>query len=220
MVMEIAISVILLFVGIAVLVVIHICIVGRTFNGGSDIQGVGMVVQRRSIGMKRMSIEELNMLPCFDYMAGEKGSTASPVECAVCLENIKTGEKCRLLPNCGHSFHAQCIDSWLLKTPVCPVCRSCVNVSVGGEASVAVILILAFHYLNSDNIRGKGFLALPLFYVLPKRTRCWFFANRHVVVGRNSQSFLLLCFWKICMLCTFVIGFQSPLYFATHPAGH
>ncbi|KAL6182411.1 PREDICTED: putative RING-H2 finger protein ATL61-like [Fragaria vesca subsp. vesca] len=139
MVMEIVISVILLFVGIAVLVVIHVCIVGRAFNGGSNIQGVNTVVQRRSIGMKRMSIEELNMLPCFDY---KKGGTASPVECAVCLEDLKTGEKCRLLPNCGHSFHAQCIDSWLLKTPVCPVCRSCVNsskidASVGEGASVS-----------------------------------------------------------------------------------
>lgn len=142
MVMEIVISLILLFVGIAVLVVIHVCIVGRAFNGGNNIQGVSMVVQRSSIGMKRMTNEELNMLPCFDYMAGEKGAAASPMDCAVCLENLKMGEKCRSLPNCGHSFHAQCIDSWLLETPVCPVCRSCVNppkidVSLGEEARVA-----------------------------------------------------------------------------------
>ncbi|XP_060670397.1 RING-H2 finger protein ATL74 [Ziziphus jujuba] len=127
MVMEIVISVILLFVGIAVLVVIHVCIVGRAFGRGN--QGmVNMVVQRSSIGSKRMSNEDLKMLPCFDYVDGrDKGSSSSPVDCAVCLENFKDGEKCRLLPNCRHSFHALCIDSWLLKTPICPICRTCAN---------------------------------------------------------------------------------------------
>ncbi|KAL6281145.1 hypothetical protein ACE6H2_018026 [Prunus campanulata] len=137
MVMEIIISVILLFVAIAVLVVIHVCIVRITFNRGN--QGVD-IVPRSSIGIKRMTNEELNMLPCFDYMAGEKGT--SPVDCAICLENFKAGERCRQLPNCRHSFHAQCIDSWLLKTPVCPVCRTCaktpkIEVSLGEECSVA-----------------------------------------------------------------------------------
>lgn len=125
MVMEIVISVILLFVGIAVLVVIHVCIVGRAFGRGN--QGMNMVVQSSSIGNKRISNEDLKKLPCFDYGDRDKGSGSSPVDCAVCLENFKNGEKCRLLPNCNHSFHAQCIDSWLLKTPICPICRTRAN---------------------------------------------------------------------------------------------
>ncbi|KAL5544226.1 hypothetical protein UlMin_008010 [Ulmus minor] len=137
MVMEILISVILLFVGIVVLVVIHICIVGRAFGRGN--QGVEMV-QRSGIGIKRMSKEDLKMIPCFDYLAGEKGN--SPVDCAVCLENFRNGDKCRLLPSCRHSFHVQCIDSWLLKTPICPICRSCakppkIGVVLGEETSIS-----------------------------------------------------------------------------------
>ncbi|OVA07607.1 zinc finger protein [Macleaya cordata] len=69
-----------------------------------------------------MSHDELEKLPCFEFKALEKGT--SPVDCAVCLENFKMGEKCRLLPICKHSFHAQCVDSWLLKTPICPICRT------------------------------------------------------------------------------------------------
>ncbi|TQD96858.1 hypothetical protein C1H46_017590 [Malus baccata] len=141
MAMEILISVILLFVGIVVLVVIHVCIVGRAFNRANN-QGVDLVQRSSILGIKRMSNEELNMLPCFDYTAEEKGTATSPGDCAVCLESFKGGEKCRLLPNCKHSFHAQCIDSWLLKTPVCPVCRTCaktpkIDVSLGGESSVS-----------------------------------------------------------------------------------
>ncbi|KAF3437052.1 hypothetical protein FNV43_RR19806 [Rhamnella rubrinervis] len=125
MVMEIMISVILLFVGIAVLVVIHVCIVGRAFGRGN--QGLNMVQRTSIIGTKRMSAEDLKMLPCFDYMANKEKESSNPVDCAVCLENFKTGDKCRLLPNCSHSFHAQCIDSWLMKTPICPICRTCAN---------------------------------------------------------------------------------------------
>jgi hypothetical protein len=124
--MELIVSVVLLFVGIAVLVIIHVCIIGRAFRRGNhQIQGNNNMVQRGSNGTKRMSTVDLERLPCFDYKAAEKGS--SSVDCAVCLDNFKMGDKCRLLPNCGHSFHVQCIDSWLLQTPICPICRTIAN---------------------------------------------------------------------------------------------
>ncbi|KAH7550440.1 hypothetical protein JRO89_XS13G0191400 [Xanthoceras sorbifolium] len=131
MVMEILISVVLLFAGIAALVVIHVCIVGRAFRGsyenGRFVQGnVG------GGGTKTMSNEDLKKLPSFKYKVeeAERGSggggtgTSSTLDCVVCLENFTVGGKCRLLPNCRHSFHAQCIDSWLLKAPICPICRT------------------------------------------------------------------------------------------------
>ncbi|KAK9271584.1 hypothetical protein L1049_001945 [Liquidambar formosana] len=120
MLMAIVISVILLFLGIGALVLIHACIVGRAFRRGF---GNGTIVEGDGTGsLTSMSRNDLEKLPCFDFKAKEKGS--SPVDCAVCLENFKMGEKCRLLPICKHSFHAQCVDSWLLKTPICPICRT------------------------------------------------------------------------------------------------
>ncbi|OWM90488.1 RING-H2 finger protein ATL64-like [Punica granatum] len=123
MVMEIVLSLALLFAGIAVLVVIHIYVVGRAFrdnrypNGRarSFVQGIGPTPPR-------ISIEDLQKLPQFTC------KSASPaVECTVCLESFRPGDSCRLLPNCTHSFHSHCIDSWLLKTPVCPICRAAIN---------------------------------------------------------------------------------------------
>ncbi|XP_061365367.1 RING-H2 finger protein ATL56-like [Gastrolobium bilobum] len=130
MVLEIVISLIILFMGIAVLVCIHVCIVGRAFR--SDINhghGGWTQGQRSSSNTKRITGDnssDLKNLPCFDYEEPEKGS--SLIDCAVCLENFKVGDACRLLPNCSHSFHVQCIDPWILKTPICPICRTWVHI--------------------------------------------------------------------------------------------
>jgi hypothetical protein len=64
----------------------------------------------------------LKKLPCYDYVARENISDS--LDCAICLENFIIGDKCRLLPICKHSFHTQCVDKWLLKKPICPICRS------------------------------------------------------------------------------------------------
>ena len=44
-------------------------------------------------------------------------------ECAVCLERMKIGERARRLDQCGHRFHAKCVDKWLRRSETCPLCR-------------------------------------------------------------------------------------------------
>ncbi|KAI4384363.1 hypothetical protein MLD38_002530 [Melastoma candidum] len=44
-------------------------------------------------------------------------------QCTVCLSEYRHGDMLRILPNCGHSFHATCIDIWLQEHSTCPVCR-------------------------------------------------------------------------------------------------
>lgn len=132
MVMEIVISVVLLLAGITILVVIHICVVGRLFRAEHQTGALvfdSTLGQRLSISTPKISSEDLNRLPCFDHVVelGTGGITSNNVDCAVCLENFKGGEKCRSLPSCGHYFHAQCIETWLLKTPICPICRASIN---------------------------------------------------------------------------------------------
>lgn len=127
---DILIALILIFLGIAALLLIHVCMVGRAMRSGNNEE------QRNGDFdgnvTKNMSAQEMKDLPRFEYKESDnKGvgcsSSRSTVDCAVCLESFKDGDKCRFLPNCSHSFHVSCIDAWILKTPICPICRSWVH---------------------------------------------------------------------------------------------
>ncbi|CAN6289507.1 unnamed protein product [Urochloa humidicola] len=73
-------------------------------------------------------------LPVFVHGAGGEADAAAAVECAVCLADMKDGERGRLLPGCGHRFHVECIDRWFRANSTCPVCRAA---AVGQPDAVA-----------------------------------------------------------------------------------
>lgn len=43
-------------------------------------------------------------------------------DCSICIEKININDDIRKL-NCGHIFHKNCIDQWLVISPICPICR-------------------------------------------------------------------------------------------------
>lgn len=59
----------------------------------------------------------------FDKSRAEEGGMKGNDECVICLEDIKDGEICRVLPECSHVFHKACVGLWLMKKRVCPICR-------------------------------------------------------------------------------------------------
>lgn len=64
--------------------------------------------------------EEISKLPLQPY-ALQLGLA----DCPVCLEPFAEGQPTRIL-KCTHGFHKECIDSWLLNSLKCPLCRSSV----------------------------------------------------------------------------------------------
>ncbi|XP_020552788.1 RING-H2 finger protein ATL22-like isoform X4 [Sesamum indicum] len=57
---------------------------------------------------------------------GESQGTSLHVSCSISLEEYHIGKETlvKYLPQCGHYFHAECIDQWLQKSKTCPVCRT------------------------------------------------------------------------------------------------
>ncbi|KAG7410177.1 putative RING finger membrane protein [Fusarium oxysporum f. sp. raphani] len=88
--------------------------------------------------------EALELMPVTKYRtsregkhdrAWQKGANSSITssersrECSICMEEFLEDIRLRSLP-CGHSFHPDCIDPWLLERSVtCPMCR--VNATTG-----------------------------------------------------------------------------------------
>lgn len=50
-------------------------------------------------------------------------SAAKFTDCAICLTEFTNGDEIRVLPQCGHGFHVNCIDMWLGSHSSCPSCR-------------------------------------------------------------------------------------------------
>jgi len=44
--------------------------------------------------------------------------------CAICIEDYQESEMLRMMPQCRHYFHRDCVDSWLKVNATCPVCRN------------------------------------------------------------------------------------------------
>ncbi|ESQ36490.1 hypothetical protein EUTSA_v10009604mg [Eutrema salsugineum] len=70
---------------------------------------------------------------------GEEEQNKNSQECSVCLSEFQEDEKLRIIPNCCHVFHIDCIDIWLQGNANCPLCRT----SVSCDASFPLDLISA-----------------------------------------------------------------------------
>ena len=49
------------------------------------------------------------------------------VNCLVCLADINLFDKEGSILNCGHFFHANCLNDWLKQQMNCPECRTIVT---------------------------------------------------------------------------------------------
>ncbi|KAG2315226.1 hypothetical protein Bca4012_066027 [Brassica carinata] len=77
----------------------------------------------------------IKSLPTFTFSAATASDATT--ECAVCLSEFEESEPGRVLPNCKHAFHVECIDMWFHSHSSCPLCRSLVEPIAGGVKTAA-----------------------------------------------------------------------------------
>eukprot|EP01018_Ginkgo_biloba_P011675 Gb_36232 [translate_table: standard] len=121
---------VVVLVGIGVLVLVHVWVVGRALR-----RTLRLRTSQKGHG-KGLSQPELQKLPSFEVggAAASGAAEGRDTDCAVCLETFERGEKCRMLPQCKHIFHVKCVDTWLSKIPICPICRTNVGPRGSGGA--------------------------------------------------------------------------------------
>ncbi|KAK9742696.1 hypothetical protein RND81_03G191700 [Saponaria officinalis] len=77
----------------------------------------------------------IRQITVFKYKRGD--GLVEATECAVCLAEFSDEESLRLMPNCEHAFHIDCIDTWLVTHSSCPLCRSTMNPLPARSAAAA-----------------------------------------------------------------------------------
>ena len=57
--------------------------------------------------------------------AAEEELRRSQSSCVICMAQYEAGDRCSVLPGCGHVFHRGCVATWLHTThSTCPLCRA------------------------------------------------------------------------------------------------
>ena len=55
--------------------------------------------------------------------AGADGEDTDEM-CSICFAQYESNDILRILPKCGHVFHAECGDLWFVRNQSCPLCKA------------------------------------------------------------------------------------------------
>ncbi|KAJ3164841.1 hypothetical protein HDU88_005053 [Geranomyces variabilis] len=92
--------------------------------------------------------------------------------CSICIDEFESDTNVRVLQPCGHAFHPECVDRWVMEqAAVCPMCRHDLLGEDGGVATTAGIPVAAD---QSGRPLAAPARALPRSFwrrLLPRRMR-------------------------------------------------
>ncbi|KAF9596537.1 hypothetical protein IFM89_012268 [Coptis chinensis] len=92
-----------------------------TADADADAEAGG-VSPCRSRGLDSVVIDKLPILL-------HRCSLDEEAQCSICLSAFQDQEKVKILPNCNHSYHPECVDKWLKTQSNCPLCRASLRVN-------------------------------------------------------------------------------------------
>ncbi|XWS53350.1 hypothetical protein CRYUN_Cryun11dG0149700 [Craigia yunnanensis] len=79
-----------------------------------------------SPGLDPDTINSLPIILHLSVVTNSKGKHGfiGETECSICLGVFEDEEKLKVLPECNHAYHSECVDEWLSSQSSCPLCRA------------------------------------------------------------------------------------------------
>ncbi len=74
-------------------------------------------------GLPEDVINNLPLVKYKDYVDPSSQNKKKEDVCPICLEQFELDEDVRMIPNCEHIYHVNCIKTWLDGNTICPYCR-------------------------------------------------------------------------------------------------
>ncbi|KAG0454397.1 hypothetical protein HPP92_025701 [Vanilla planifolia] len=108
--------------------------------------------------LKGLNPATIRSLPTFRYSPATSFAVSAS-ECAICLIEFRNEDPLRLLPDCAHAFHLDCIDVWLQSNGNCPLCRAFIksrSFPAPSEEGVVVVDIKDEASAAARRIAGKS----------------------------------------------------------------
>ncbi|XP_074293690.1 putative RING-H2 finger protein ATL21A [Silene latifolia] len=110
--------------GLVMIVIFGYCRYRRRRN-----QQATAIINPNTVTTTTTDIEGLDQVTIDSYpmvVIGESGRLikADNNACPICLSDYRPKETLKILPECLHRFHVECIDQWLSSKGVCPICRT------------------------------------------------------------------------------------------------
>ncbi|XP_001599953.1 RING finger protein 11 [Nasonia vitripennis] len=81
------------------------------------------------INEEEQQVRMAKRIGLIQHLPTRKFDGAKKGECVICMMELVTGEEVRYLP-CMHTYHALCIDDWLLRSLTCPTCMEPVDAAL------------------------------------------------------------------------------------------
>ncbi|KAL6645495.1 hypothetical protein ACP70R_017103 [Stipagrostis hirtigluma subsp. patula] len=147
----------------------------RRARGGGG--GEASVIRAAAAGDRGLGLPLIRMLPVVKFTAaageaigyggggGGGGMAAARIsvsECAVCLSEFVERERVRLLPNCSHAFHIDCIDTWLQGSARCPFCRSDVTLPAAPLPGISTMTSTASSRRRDDELATSNSIVIEV----------------------------------------------------------
>lgn len=94
--------------------------------------GIGVVLGSGGSGILNEDEQQVRIakrIGLIQHLPTRKFDGTKKGECVICMMELAIGEEVRYLP-CMHTYHAQCIDDWLLRSLTCPSCLEPVDAAL------------------------------------------------------------------------------------------